>query len=61
MTGDDVFLPRDLPIWEAARPYLDVRNNDEHTVIAYALAKMLLAEIPEADASTVLPAGSSGS
>ncbi|MCB1336234.1 MAG: HD domain-containing protein [Maritimibacter sp.] len=56
MTGDDVFLPRDLPIWEAARPYLDVRNNDEHTVIAYALAKMLLAEIPEADASTVLPA-----
>ena len=56
MIGDDVILARDLPLWNDARAYLDVRNNDEHTVIAYALAKMLLAEIPEADASTVLPA-----
>lgn len=56
MTGDGVFLPRDLPLWKAARPYLDVRNNDEHTIIAYALARMLLREIPEADAAVVLPA-----
>lgn len=54
--GEGVFLPRDLPLWEAARPYLDVRNNDEHTIVAYAIARMLLTEIPEADESTVLPA-----
>lgn len=54
--GEHVFLPRDLPLWEAAKPFLDVRNNDEHTVIAYALARMLLAETPDADESTVLPA-----
>lgn len=53
---EDIFLPRDLPLWEEAKPYLDVRNNDEHTIIAYALARMLLAEIPEADESVVLPA-----
>ena len=53
---DGLFLPRDLPLWQAARPYLDVRNNDEHTVIAYALAKVLLREIPEADPAIVLPA-----
>lgn len=56
MIGDDVFLARDLPLWEAAKPYLDVRNNDEHTIIAYALARVLLDEIPEADESVVLPA-----
>lgn len=56
MMDDGVFLPRDLPLWEDAKPYLDVRNNDEHTVIAYALARMLLEEIPEADESIVLPA-----
>jgi len=56
MTPEEVFLPRDLPMWEEAKPFLDVRNNDEHTIIAYALAKMLLAEIPEADESVVLPA-----
>lgn len=53
---DTVFLPRDLPLWEAAKPYLDVRNNDEHTIIAYGLAKMLLDEVPGADESVVLPA-----
>lgn len=52
----NVFEPRDLPLWEAARPYLDVRNNDEHTVVAYAIAKMLLAQTPDADESVVLPA-----
>lgn len=53
---EGVLLPRDLPLWEEARPFLDVRNNDEHTIIAYALGRMLLAEIPEADESVVLPA-----
>lgn len=56
MTAQDIILPRDLPLWEDAKSYLDVRNNDEHTIISYALAKMLLAETPEADESVVLPA-----
>ena len=54
MTG--VFLPRDLPLWEAAKPYLDVRNNDEHTIVAYGLARALIAQTPGADASVILPA-----
>lgn len=56
MIAEDIFLPRDLPLWEEAKPYLDVRNNDEHTIIAYGLARMLLDQIPEADESVVLPA-----
>lgn len=56
MMKGGVILPRDLPLWRDARPYLDVRNNDEHTVVAYGLARMLLAELPEADESVVLPA-----
>ena len=56
MNPDDIILPRDLPLWHDARPYLDVRNNDEHTIVAYALARILLDEIPEADESVVLPA-----
>lgn len=52
----DVFLSRDLPLWQAAKPYLDVRNNDEHTIVAYGLARAFLSEIPEADESIVLPA-----
>lgn len=54
MTG--VFLPRDLPLWEAAKPYLDVRNNDEHTIVAYGLARALIARTPGADPSVILPA-----
>lgn len=50
------FSARDLPLWEAAKPYLDVRNNDEHTIVAYEIAKVLLREVPEADESVVLPA-----
>lgn len=49
-------LPRDLPLWKAAQPYLDVRNNDEHTLVAYGLARALLNEVPEAEESIVLPA-----
>ena len=56
MTDGTVFLPRDLPLWEAALPYLDVRNNDEHTVVAYALAKTFLTMVPDADEAVVLPA-----
>ena len=56
MTDKSVFLPRDLPLWEEAKGFLDVRNNDEHTVVAYALARALLVEIPQADESVVLPA-----
>lgn len=52
----DILRPCDLPLWLDARPYLDVRNNDEHTLVAYAVAQMLLKELPEAKASTVLPA-----
>ncbi len=48
--------PRDLPLWLDARPYLDVRNNDEHTLVAYGVARMLLKELTEARESVVLPA-----
>lgn len=54
MTGH--LLPRDLPLWQDARAFLDVRNNDEHTLVAYGVAQMLLKELPEAKASVVLPA-----
>lgn len=53
---DPLILPRDLPLWRDARAFLDVRNNDEHTLVAYAVARMLLRELPEAAESTVLPA-----
>jgi hypothetical protein len=52
----DLLLPRDLPLWQDARPYLDVRNNDEHTLVAYGVARMLLKELPEAREAVVLPA-----
>lgn len=47
---------QDLPIWLAARPWLDVRSNDEHTLISYRLGQTLLRIHPEADAAVVLPA-----
>ena len=34
--------PRDAALWEDAKPFLDVRNNDEHTLVAYAVAQQLL-------------------
>jgi HD superfamily phosphohydrolase YqeK len=51
-----LILPRDLPLWHDARPFLDVRNNDEHTLVAYGVARMLLKELPEVQESVVLPA-----
>lgn len=46
----------DLAVWEAARVFLDVRSNDEHTLFSYYWAKQLLSFYPEADANVVLPA-----
>ena len=46
----------DLPIWLAARPWLDVRSNDEHTLISYRLGQALLRVYPDVDPSVVLPA-----
>jgi len=51
-----LLLARDELLWREAKPYLDVRNNDEHTLVAYGVAQALLREIPEADESVVLPA-----
>jgi HD superfamily phosphohydrolase YqeK len=51
-----ILKPRDAALWQDAKPYLNVRNNDEHTLVAYAVAQELLKLIPEADESTVLPA-----
>jgi HD domain len=47
---------RDVPIWLAAKPWLDVRSNDEHTLISYGIALTLLQHHPDADPSVVLPA-----
>jgi HD domain len=48
--------PQDEGLWQAARPYLDVRNNDEHTLVAYGVAQALLAQLPLAQPDIVLPA-----
>lgn len=52
----DLLLPRDLALWHDARPFLDVRNNDEHTLVAYGVALMLLKELPDVRPDVVLPA-----
>ena len=46
----------DIPIWLAAKPWLDVRSNDEHTLISYRLALALLHMHPEVDQRIVLRA-----
>ena len=56
MTPSGILCARDLPLWEDAKAFLDVRNNNEHTLVAYGLASALLAETPDADESIVLPA-----
>lgn len=43
-------------IWAAAKAYLDVRNNDVHSLYAYGIARQLLTLVPEADPDVVLPA-----
>jgi hypothetical protein len=56
-------LPRPVPltgvrreIWDRALPYLDVRDNDAHSLYAFALAAALLHALPGARADVVLPA-----
>ena len=56
-------LPRPVPligvrreIWDRALPYLDVRDNDVHSLYACALAGALLVDVPGARADVVLPA-----
>lgn len=43
-------------IYKKAEPYLNTRQNDIHTRIAYDYAKRLLIHYPEADEEIVLPA-----
>ncbi|MEV3909941.1 MULTISPECIES: HD domain-containing protein [Streptomyces] len=43
-------------IWDRALPYLDVRDNDAHSLHAYGLAGALLTAMPQARAEVVLPA-----
>ncbi len=49
-------LSRDVPIWQAAKPWLDVRTNDEHTLISYRIGQALLNLSPDVDEAVVLPA-----
>lgn len=48
--------PQDEALWHEARAYLDVRNNDEHTLVAYGVGLSLLRHLPEAEPDIVLPA-----
>lgn len=52
----ELVRPQDMAIWRAARPWLDVRSNDAHTLISYGLARALLPLCPDADENVVLPA-----
>ncbi len=48
--------PDDIAIWLRAKHWLNVRSNDEHTLISYRLARALLRRHPEASDRIVLPA-----
>lgn len=48
--------PWERRIWSLAKVYLDVRNNDVHSLYAYGIARQLLTLVPEADPEVVLPA-----
>jgi hypothetical protein len=48
--------PDDYAIWLQAKHWLNVRSNDEHTLISYRLARALLRRHPEAGDRIVLPA-----
>lgn len=50
------FRPTDAAIWDLAVPYLNVRDNDGHTVYAYGIARALVDLHVEADPDVVLPA-----
>jgi CRISPR/Cas system-associated endonuclease Cas3-HD len=47
---------KDIPIWQAAKHYLDVRSNDVHTLYSYALLQQLIDFTPEGDPDILLPA-----
>jgi HD domain len=51
-----LLLEHDLPVWLAAKPWLNVRSNGEHTLISYRLARALLRVDPGADERVVLTA-----
>ncbi|TQK17815.1 metal dependent phosphohydrolase [Microbacterium sp. SLBN-154] len=48
--------PEDDEVWMRAAPHLRVRNNDSHSLYAYAIARALLRRLPEADPAIVRPA-----
>jgi CRISPR/Cas system-associated endonuclease Cas3-HD len=52
----DTLIFRDIPLWQDAKTFLDVRSNDVHTLISYRIARALLAEHNGVDAAIVLPA-----
>jgi HD domain len=56
LKNQSMLREKDIPIWQAARPYLDVRSNDVHTLYSYALLQQLLAFTPEGEADILLPA-----
>lgn len=49
-------LPEHQELWESAKDYLRVRNNDAHTLYAYGLAQALCQAHPAANPDVVLPA-----
>lgn len=51
-----LLLDRDVPIWLAAKPWLNVRSNDTHTLISYRLARALLRIHADAEEHVVLTA-----
>lgn len=63
----DAFIPETAPgvlampaehreIWERAKQYLTVRDNDAHSLYAYGLAQVIADGTPGADSDIVLPA-----
>ena len=48
--------PQHQAVWLLARPWLDVRSNDIHTLHAYTLGQALLQAHPQADADIALTA-----
>ena len=43
-----------IPLWEKAKPYLNTRKNDKHTLYCYYFAEQLLEAYPTADERIVL-------
>jgi len=43
-----------IPVWEQAKPYLNTRSNDRHTLYCYTFSEQLLLACPDADETIVL-------